>query len=79
MPMFIQGMEGMSRRMYDGGNNITTAGNVLGLPSYVIALNSNITYAAIGLGLAQIRFHHQFLLEHQSRQSASMMLECHHP
>ncbi len=56
MPMFIQGMEGMSRRMYDGGASYAAAAGSTGLGAFVIGLNKNITYAAFGLGLAQIPF-----------------------
>jgi cytochrome c oxidase subunit 1 len=59
MPMFIQGMAGMSRRMYDGGATYSLAHNagVTGaLSDMVIHLNVLITHAAWGLGLAQIPF-----------------------
>jgi cytochrome c oxidase subunit 1 len=56
MPMFIQGMAGMSRRMYDGGANYAAADGVIGLSNYVIGLNVNISHAVWALGLAQIPF-----------------------
>ena len=61
MPMFIQGMAGMSRRMYDGGAtyslaNPANAGVIGALSDAVIHLNVVITHAAYGLGLAQIPF-----------------------
>jgi cytochrome c oxidase subunit 1 len=48
-PMFIQGLKGMSRRMYDGG--ATYAGN-----SSVLDLNKGILHAALGLAVFQIPF-----------------------
>ncbi|MGZ4973019.1 MAG: cytochrome c oxidase subunit I [Limisphaerales bacterium] len=56
LPMFIQGMEGMSRRLYDGGVTYSGAGDVIGLSKWVIDLNKNISIAAWCLGLAQIPF-----------------------
>jgi len=49
MPMFIQGMAGVSRRLYDGGSAYQFAGEVLGL-------NRVMSFAAWGLALAQIFF-----------------------
>jgi cytochrome c oxidase subunit 1 len=60
MPMFVQGLAGMSRRMYDGG--VTYAGaadpaqGLAGLPQLVIDLNRNISHAAFALALAQLPF-----------------------
>ncbi|HIG30496.1 MAG TPA: cytochrome C oxidase subunit I [Verrucomicrobiales bacterium] len=56
MPMFIQGMAGMSRRMYDGGAFYAATDDEIGLPMSVIDLNVNITHAAIGLAIAQLPF-----------------------
>ena len=61
MPMFIQGMAGMSRRMFDGGatyslSNPLNAGVIGGLSDMVIHLNVLISHAAWALGLAQIPF-----------------------
>jgi len=56
MPMFIQGMAGMSRRMYDGGATYAASGGVVGLSPRVIGLNVNISHAVWALGLAQIPF-----------------------
>lgn len=55
MPMFLQGLEGMSRRMYDGGATYASADGVVGL-SLAIKLNTHISHAAWLLGVAQIPF-----------------------
>jgi len=54
-PMFIQGLKGMSRRMYDGG--ATYAGN-----SSVLVLNTAISHAAIGLAIFQLPFIFNFFM-----------------
>jgi cytochrome c oxidase subunit 1 len=60
LPMFIQGLKGMHRRMYDGG--LTYAGaadpaqGVVGLSSFALDLNRWISHAAFALALAQIPF-----------------------
>src|SRR5271170_6703125 len=56
MPMFVQGMEGMSRRMYDGAASYAESGDVVGLSKYIIGLNTNIGHAVWALGLSQIPF-----------------------
>jgi cytochrome c oxidase subunit 1 len=61
MPMFAQGLAGMSRRMSDGGAtyaaaNMANEGVVGALSSAVISANVAITHAAFGLLLAQIPF-----------------------
>ncbi len=56
MPMFYQGMEGLSRRMYDGGQTYEAANGVVGLSHFIIGLNVPISHAAWALGLAQIPF-----------------------
>jgi cytochrome c oxidase subunit 1 len=56
MPMFIQGMAGMSRRMYDGGAKYAASPDAVGLSASVLHLNVNISMAAWALGLAQIPF-----------------------
>jgi cytochrome c oxidase subunit 1 len=56
MPMFIQGMEGMSRRMYDGGATYAASGAVYGLSKMALRLNVSISHAAWLLGAAQIPF-----------------------
>ncbi len=55
MPMFIQGLAGMSRRLYDGGDQYAHAQSVLGL-------NKMISYSAYGLLLAQLPFIINFFL-----------------
>jgi cytochrome c oxidase subunit 1 len=54
MPMFVQGMAGMSRRLADGGASYDFAQNVLGL-------HRMISWSAWGLALAQIPFLVNFL------------------
>jgi cytochrome c oxidase subunit 1 len=53
-PMFIQGLHGMSRRMYDGGT--TYFGSGVGLDPEILHLNKFITHAAAGLGVFQLFF-----------------------
>ncbi len=49
MPMFIQGMAGVSRRLYDGGESYLHAQDVL-------MLNTVMTHAAFGLAAVQLVF-----------------------
>ncbi|MGD1083181.1 MAG: cbb3-type cytochrome c oxidase subunit I [Verrucomicrobiota bacterium] len=62
LPMFFQGMAGMSRRMYDGGltyaaqPETATQAGIPGLSPFVLHLNTTILWAAVCLGLAQIPF-----------------------
>jgi cytochrome c oxidase subunit 1 len=56
LPMFVQGFEGMSRRMYDGGLTYKAGANVLGLSSRALHMNIEISHAVWALGLAQIPF-----------------------
>jgi cytochrome c oxidase subunit 1 len=61
MPMFFQGLYGMSRRMSDGGAtyslaNTANEGVVTALTGTVIKLNVFVTHAAFILLLAQIPF-----------------------
>jgi cytochrome c oxidase subunit I len=56
LPMFVQGFEGMSRRMYDGGLTYKADGAVLGLSQRVLHMNVSISHAVWALGLAQIPF-----------------------
>lgn len=53
-PMFIQGLRGMSRRMYDGG--LTYFGGGLGADPLALKLNETITHAALGLAFFQLFF-----------------------
>ncbi len=55
MPMFIQGLAGVSRRLYDGGDQYAHAQSVLGL-------NKVMSYSAYGLLLAQLPFIINFFL-----------------
>jgi cytochrome c oxidase subunit 1 len=54
MPMFIQGLRGMSRRMYDGG--ATYFGSGVGADPGILRLNNAITAAAIALAVFQLPF-----------------------
>ncbi|MGD0745566.1 MAG: cbb3-type cytochrome c oxidase subunit I [Verrucomicrobiota bacterium] len=59
LPMFAQGMEGMLRRMADGGANYSAArvpGVLDTLPNSIMALHTWILWGAMALGLAQIPF-----------------------
>ena len=49
MPMFIQGLSGLSRRMYDGGQQYAHASDIL-------QWNEFMTISAFCLGAAQIPF-----------------------
>jgi cytochrome c oxidase subunit 1 len=62
-PMFFQGMQGMIRRMADGGANYATATlekagiqAIGGLSKLMLDLHSVILWGAVGLGLCQIPF-----------------------
>lgn len=58
MPMFVQGLAGMLRRMSDGGHNYAQlkTGAAGALPQSALGLNHVILWAAVGLALAQIPF-----------------------
>jgi cytochrome c oxidase subunit 1 len=63
MPMFVQGMAGMLRRMGDGGEGYSMAANsragadvIGGLSSNMMELHKGIFMGAMCLGLAQIPF-----------------------
>jgi cytochrome c oxidase subunit 1 len=56
MPMFIQGLEGMHRRMYDGGATYAASPELAHGLALGIKLNVGISHAAWLLGLAQIPF-----------------------
>lgn len=59
MPMFAQGIKGMSRRMSDGGISYSASrvpDAFAALPASIMELNTWILWAAIGLGIAQIPF-----------------------
>ena len=58
MPMFIQGLGGMNRRMYDGGMQYAHNAGLL-------KWNVVIGIAAWGLGAVPAAVHHQLLHEHQ--------------
>src|ERR1035437_472114 len=59
MPMFVQGIKGMLRRMSNGGElySIAKVPNAIdALPGSVMQLNGVILWAAVCLGIAQIPF-----------------------
>jgi cytochrome c oxidase subunit 1 len=56
LPMFVQGMAGMSRRLYDGGATYAASSDVIGLSKEVLHLNVNISHAVWALGISQIPF-----------------------
>ncbi|HEY5345320.1 MAG TPA: cbb3-type cytochrome c oxidase subunit I [Verrucomicrobiae bacterium] len=59
MPMFLQGIKGMLRRMSNGGELYSVAkvpGVIDALPGNIIQLNGVILWAAVCLGIAQIPF-----------------------
>lgn len=56
MPMFVQGLEGMHRRMSDGGATYAAVEGISGLSTLAIKLNVAISHAAWLLGLAQLPF-----------------------
>ena len=55
-PMFLQGMAGMIRRMYNGGATYAGSDTEVGVPQAILNLNIPISHAAWMLGLAQIPF-----------------------
>ena len=56
-PMFVQGMAGLNRRLFDGGATYAGAAEgVVGIPQFFIDLNKMISHAAWALALAQIPF-----------------------
>jgi cytochrome c oxidase subunit 1 len=59
MPMFIQGLAGMLRRMSDGAINYSTIrveNSMDSLSPAIIGLNNFILWGAVGLAIAQIPF-----------------------
>jgi cytochrome c oxidase subunit 1 len=59
MPMFVQGIKGMLRRMSDGGINYSAArvpNAIDALPGTAMQMNGVILWAAVCLGIAQIPF-----------------------
>src|SRR5437762_1075250 len=57
-PMFAQGMQGMLRRMADGGANYSIVKNGMagGLDPHLFRIHTYILWAAVGLALSQIPF-----------------------
>jgi len=56
LPMFIVGMAGVSRRLYDGGTSYLHAQNVL-------VLNKTMSAFGVGLGGHSTHLHREFLLD----------------
>jgi len=63
MPMFVQGIKGMLRRMADGGANYSAEVNsrggadvIGGLSPFIMSLHTPILWGVVCLGLAQIPF-----------------------
>ena len=82
MPMFIQGMAGMSRRMYDGGATYAeTRRTSCGLSPFIIGLEQRHFPCRLVPGPGANSVHHQFLLEHQTRQKShfGQSVGRHHP
>ena len=67
MPMFIQGLGGMNRRMYDGGMQYAHNAGLL-------KWNVVIGFAAWGLGLFQLPFIINFFCEHQVGRASSIAI-----
>ncbi len=56
-PMFVQGMAGLNRRLYDGGATYAGSGEgIIGIPQFFIDLNKMISHAAWLLAIVQIPF-----------------------
>jgi cytochrome c oxidase subunit 1 len=64
MPMFVQGLHGVSRRLYDGGQIYAHAQPVLGL-------NKMMSFGAWGLAIAQIPFIINFFMSIRGGEKAS--------
>ena len=73
MPMFVQGMAGMLRRMSDGGVSYSMAksGVAGALSPTMMGLNRVILWGAVGLGPVADSVHHQFVLQHQERRKGA--------
>jgi len=55
-PMFLQGMSGMIRRMYNGGATYAGTDTEVGLSASIIGMNKMVSHAAWALLVAQIPF-----------------------
>ena len=69
-PMFAQGMAGMLRRRYDGGQgwNVANDHAIWGLTGF--PMEPCRSPGRLGPGARANSFHHQFLLEHQERRKS---------
>ena len=75
MPMFVQGMAGMLRRMADGGANYSAAVNsragaevIGGLSNNIMEMHQGISHWRDMPGSRANSLHHQCFLEHQARR-----------
>ena len=67
-PMFLQGMAGVHRRWYDGGEVLADEADVA---EPVLHWNNFMSVSAFLLGARADSLHHQFLLEHFDRAKRS--------
>ena len=67
LPMFLQGMLGMHRRWYDGGQGWTLASRKSVGPERIPLESANF-HRRLGYGPGPDPVHHQFLLEHRKRK-----------
>ena len=70
LPMFLQGMLGMHRRWYDGGQGWNIA-NEKAVGPFRISLEHADLDCGLVHGARANSIHHQFLLEHQARQKVN--------
>jgi len=71
MPMFVQGLAGISRRLYDGGASYTDASLTFAHAEQFLYLNKVISYSAWGLALSQIPFIINFFMSIKKGKAVS--------
>ena len=72
LPMFLQGMNGMLRRMYNGGATYAATAEQVGLSQEILDLNKWVSHGAWFLGIAQIPFIINFFWSiHKGRKTTS--------